>query len=146
MYTCVIFSTEISSIYIIKYPYLVNLFTMTSIILYICPVTRSFNFSNFIIKSYNITSHSLLGVSTGCSSLYGLYLLNLFLWQSRHSFIIFLIRFYIFLIMYFSFIELFNKLLCDVSWDIYCFKLYFLSFVILIVFVRFFCFLDPLIP
>src|SRR6266700_6664705 len=94
------FFAEISFIYVIKYPHLVNLSIMTSIILYTCPVTRSFNFSNFIIKSYNMTSYGLLGVSTSYSSLYGLYLLNLFYWQSGHSFMIFFARFHIFLIMY----------------------------------------------
>ncbi len=72
------FSTS-AIIYAMKYPHLVNLSTITSIMLYICPITRSFDFSNFTIKSYNITSYSLLSVSTGCSSLYSLYLLNLFL-------------------------------------------------------------------
>src|SRR6266700_3094609 len=89
--------------YAIKYPYLVNLSIMTRIILYTYPVTKSFNFNNFIIKFYNITSYNLLSVFTGYSSLYSLYLLNLFLWQSKYSFMIFLARFYIFLIMYFSY-------------------------------------------
>ena len=78
-YTCTTSSAKISSVYTIKYPYLVNLSTITSIILCVCPITRSFNFSNFIIKSYNITSYSLFGVSTSYSFLYNLYLLNLFL-------------------------------------------------------------------
>ena len=34
------------------------------IILYIYPVIGSFNFSNFIIKSYNIVSYSLLSTLT----------------------------------------------------------------------------------
>ena len=71
--------TEISSIYTMKYPYLVNLSTITNIILYTCPIIRSFNFSNFIIKSYNIISYSLLSTFSSRSSLYSLYLLNLFL-------------------------------------------------------------------
>src|SRR6266702_2889413 len=87
----------------IKYPYLVNLSIITRIASYTYPVTGSFNFSNFTMKSYNITSYGLLSVSTSCSSLYGLYLLNLFLWQSRYSFIIFFVRFYIFLMMYSSY-------------------------------------------
>ncbi len=37
---------------------------------YTYSITRSFNFSNFIIKSYNMTSYSLLSVLTSCSSLY----------------------------------------------------------------------------
>src|SRR6266700_2722209 len=85
-----------------KYPYLVNLSIMTRIASYICPITKSFDFSNFIMKSYDITFYGLSGVSTGCSSLYGLCLLNLFLWQSGHFFVIFLAKFYIFLIMYSS--------------------------------------------
>ena len=96
-------STEISSVYTIKYPYLVNLSTITRIISYIYPITRSFNFSNFIIKSYNITSYSLFSVSTGYSSLYSLCLVNLFLQQSRYSFVIFLTKFYMFLIIYSSY-------------------------------------------
>src|SRR6266576_6966976 len=100
IYSCIISFTKISFIYIIKYPYLVNLFIITSIVLYIYPITRFFNFSSFIIKSYNITSYSLLNISTSYSSLYGLYLLNLFFWQSGYSFIIFFAKFYIFLIMY----------------------------------------------
>src|SRR6266571_72181 len=95
-------STEISSMHAIKYPHLVNLSIMTRIVLYTYPVTRSFDFSNFIMKSYNITSYGLFGISTGYSSLYGLYLLNLFLWQFRHSFVIFFARFYTFLMMYSS--------------------------------------------
>src|SRR6266702_2656245 len=47
--------------------------------------------------------------------------------------------------LYFSLIEFFNKLFCNVFWDIYCFKLHFLSFIILIVFIYFFFFLDSLI-
>src|SRR6266568_918427 len=96
-------SAKISSIYTIKYPYLVNLSIITNIILYTCPITRSFNFNNFIIKSYNITSYNLFSISTNYSSLYSLCLLNLFLWQFRHSFMIFLAKFYIFLIMYSSY-------------------------------------------
>ena len=72
-------SANMSSIYSIKYPYLVNLSIITSIILYTCPITRSTNFSNLTIKSYNMTFYSLLSILTGCSSLYSLYLLNLFL-------------------------------------------------------------------
>src|SRR6266702_3138206 len=85
-----------------KYPHLVNLSIITRIVLYTCPVTGSFDFNNFIIKSYNITSYGLLGVSTSCSFLYGLYLVNLFLWQSRYSFMTFLTKFHIFLIIYSS--------------------------------------------
>src|SRR6266576_2410837 len=89
--------------YAMKYPHLVNLSIMTRIVLYTCPVTRSFDFNNFTIKSHNITSYDLLGVSTGYSSLYSLCLLNLFLWQSGYSLMIFLAKFYIFLIMYSSY-------------------------------------------
>src|SRR6266567_6825241 len=101
-YIHAISSAEIFFVYTIKYPHLVSLSTMTRIMSYICPVTRFFNFGNFIIKSYNMTSYSLLGVSTSYSPLYSLCLLNLFLWQSGYSFMIFLAKFYIFLIMYSS--------------------------------------------
>ena len=101
---CAISSTKISSIYTIKYPYLVNLFIMTRITLYTYPITRSFNFSSFIIKSYNITSYSLFSVSTNCSFLYSLYLLNLFLQQSKYSLITSFANFYTFLIIYSSYI------------------------------------------
>ncbi len=100
--------------YAMKYPYLVNLSIMTSIVLYTCSITRSFDFSNFTIKSYNITSYSLLSVSISCSSLYSLCLLNLFLQQSRHSFMTSFTKFYTFLIIY-SFYSLNTKaitLLC----------------------------------
>jgi hypothetical protein len=65
--------------YSIKYPYLMNLFITTSILLYFYPITRSFNFSNLTIKSYNITSYSYIINLTGYSFLYSLYLLILFL-------------------------------------------------------------------
>src|SRR6266567_3543128 len=94
--------TEIPFIYAIKYPYLINLSIMTRIILYTCPVTRSFDFSNFIIKSHNITFYSLFSVFTSYSPLYGLCLLNLFLWQFGYFLVIFLAKFYIFLIIYSS--------------------------------------------
>ena len=61
-----------------KYPYLVNLFTIINILLYFYLVIGSFNFGNFTIKSYNITSYSLLINLTNYSNPYGLYLLNLF--------------------------------------------------------------------
>ena len=89
--------------YTMKYPYLVNLSIITRIVLYTYLITRSLDFGNFIIKSYNITFYSLFGVSTSCSSLYGVYLLNLFLWQSGYSFITFLTKFYTFLIIYSSY-------------------------------------------
>ena len=68
--------------------------------LYTYPITRSINFSSLIIKSHNITSYSLFSILTSYSSLYSLYLSNLFLQQSRYSLVTFLIRFYIFLIIY----------------------------------------------
>ena len=52
-------STKISSVYTIKYPHLVNLFIIINIILYSELAIESFNFSNFTIKSYNITFYSL---------------------------------------------------------------------------------------
>ena len=71
--------TKISSVQAIKYPYLVNLSTIINILLYSCPIIGSFNFSNFIIKSHNITSYGLLTSLTNYNNLYSLYLLNLFL-------------------------------------------------------------------
>ena len=62
-----------------KYPYLINLFTIINILLYSCLVIGSLNFNNFTIKSYNITSYSLLINLTNYNNLYSLYLLNLFL-------------------------------------------------------------------
>ncbi len=103
IYIYTISSTEISSVYTIKYPYFVNLSIMTSIMLYIYPIIKYFNFSNFIIKSYNITSYSLFSISTGYSSLYGLCLLNLFLQQFKYFLITSLTKFYIFLIIYSSY-------------------------------------------
>ena len=93
-------STNTSSVQGIKYPYLVNLSIMTNTISYIYPITRSVDFSSLIIKSYIITFYGLLSVLTGYSSPYSLYLLNLFLWQFRHSLVTSLTRFYMFLIVY----------------------------------------------
>ena len=73
-----------------KYPYLVNLSIITNILLYFCPVIGSFNFSNFTIKSYDMTSYSLLINLTNYNNLYSLYLLSLFFWQSRHSLVTYL--------------------------------------------------------
>ena len=61
-----------------KYPYLVNLSTIINMLLYSYLVIGSFNFSNFTIKSYNMTSYGLLANLTGCNNLYSLYLLSLF--------------------------------------------------------------------
>ena len=79
IYILPISSTNISSIYTIKYPYFISLSIITKIILYIYLVIESFNFSNFIIKSYNIVSYSLLSILTRFNLLYSLYLLSLFL-------------------------------------------------------------------
>jgi hypothetical protein len=65
--------------YSIKYPYLVNLFITISILSYSYPITRSFNFSNLTIKSYNITSYGYIANLTSYSFLYSLYLFILFL-------------------------------------------------------------------
>ena len=54
-------------IYIIKYPYLINLFIRAKITSCFYPVTKYFNFSNFIVKSYNITSYGRVANSTGYS-------------------------------------------------------------------------------
>ena len=73
-----------------KYPYLVNLFTIINILLYSYLIIESFDFSNFTIKSHNMTSYGLLTNSTSCNNLYSLCLLSLFLWQSRHSLVTYL--------------------------------------------------------
>ena len=52
-------SIKKNSVQVIKYFYLMNLFTITNILLYFCPVIGSFNFSNFTIKSHNITFYGL---------------------------------------------------------------------------------------
>ena len=62
-----------------KYPYLVNLSIITNMLSYSYSVIGSFDFGNFTIKSYNITSYGLLANLTSYSNLYGLYLLSLFL-------------------------------------------------------------------
>ena len=62
-----------------KYPYLVNLSTITNIVLYSFPIIGFFNFSNFTIKSYNITSYGLFINLTSCNNPYSLYLFSLFL-------------------------------------------------------------------
>ena len=61
--------TEISSIYIIKYPYLVNLSIITKIVSCSWPVIGSFNFGNFTIKSHNIISYGLFANFTSCRPL-----------------------------------------------------------------------------
>ena len=61
-----------------KYPYLVNLSTIMNILLYSYSVIGSFNFSNFTIKSHNITSYGLLANLTNYNNLYSLYLFSLF--------------------------------------------------------------------
>jgi hypothetical protein len=65
--------------YGIKYPYLVNLFTIISILLCFCPITKSFNFNNLTIKFYNMTFYSYIANLTSYSFLYSLYLFILFL-------------------------------------------------------------------
>ena len=71
--------TKISFIQAIKYPYLVNLSTIINMLLYSCSVIGSFDFSNFTIKSHNITSYGLLANLTNYNNPYSLYLLSLFL-------------------------------------------------------------------
>ena len=87
--------TKISFIQAIKYPYLVNLSTIINILLYSYPVIGSFNFSNFTIKSHNMTFYGLLANLTSCNNLYSLYLLSLFLQQSRHFLVTYLAIFQI---------------------------------------------------
>ena len=76
--TCTISSAKISSVQAIKYPHLVNLSTIINMLLYSCPIIESFNFSNFTIKSYNITFYGLLTNLTSYNNPYSLYLLSLF--------------------------------------------------------------------
>ena len=73
------FFIKIFYIYIIKYPYLVNLSTIINILLYSYLVIGFFNFSSLTIKSYNITFYSLLTNLTSYNNPYSLYLLSLFL-------------------------------------------------------------------
>ena len=78
-----------------KYPYLVNLFIIINMLLYFYLVIGSFDFSNFTIKSHDMTSYSLLANLTNYNNPYSLYLLSLFLWQSGHSLVIYLAIFQI---------------------------------------------------
>ena len=55
-----------------------NLSTIINILLYSYPVIGSFNFNNFTIKSYNMTSYSLLTNLISYNNLYSLYLFNFF--------------------------------------------------------------------
>ena len=79
IYICTMSFTKISFIKAIKYPYLVNLSIIINILLYSCLVIRSFNFSNFTIKSHNMTFYGLFTNLTSYNNLYNLYLLSLFL-------------------------------------------------------------------
>ena len=73
-----------------KYPHLVNLFTIINMLLYSYLVIGSFDFSNFTIKSYNMTSYGLLTNLTNYNNPYNLCLLGLFLWQSKYSLVTYL--------------------------------------------------------
>ena len=75
---CAISSTKISFMQAMKYPYLMNLSIIINMLLYSCPVIGSFNFSNFTIKSYNMTSYGLLTNLTSYNNLYSLYLFFFF--------------------------------------------------------------------
>ena len=101
--TCIISSTKISFIYRIKYLYLVNLSTITKMLLYSCPIIQSFNFSSLTIKSYNITFYSYITNLTSYNFLCSLYLFSLFLQQFKHSLITFLAIFQIPYTMYSSY-------------------------------------------
>ena len=72
------FFINMSSIYNIKYFYLVILSTIIRIILYICPIIRSFNFNNLTIKAYKITFYSLVTNLINYSFPYYSYFINLF--------------------------------------------------------------------
>ena len=71
--------TKISSMQVIKYPYLVNLSIIINILSYSYLVIGSFDFNNFTIKSHNMTFYGLLANLTSYNNLYSLCLLNLFL-------------------------------------------------------------------
>ena len=66
-----------SFIYIIKYPYLVNLSTIINRVLYSYLVIKYLNFSSLIIKCHNITFYNLLTNLISCNTLYSLYLFSL---------------------------------------------------------------------
>jgi hypothetical protein len=70
--------------YSIKYPHLVNLSTITSILSCSYPITRSFDFNSLTIKSHDITFYGYVANLTSYSFLCGLYLFILFLWQSKY--------------------------------------------------------------
>ena len=63
----------------IKYPYLVNLSIIINMLLYSYSIIGSFDFSNLIIKFYNMTFYGYIANLTSYSFLYGLYLFSLFL-------------------------------------------------------------------
>ncbi len=93
---------DIFSVYNIKYPHSIALSTMTNILSYFCLVTGSFDFNNLTIKSHDIISHNLFGISTGYNFPYSLCLTDLFLWQSKYLFIISFAIFQILCTIYFS--------------------------------------------
>ena len=74
-----------------KYPYLVNLFIIINMLSYSCPVIGSFDFSNFTMKSHDMTFYGLLANLTSCNNPYGLCLFGLFFWQSRHFLVTYLV-------------------------------------------------------
>ena len=75
----VLYLKNTSFIYVIKYPYLVNLSTIINIVSYSYLAIGSFDFNSLTIKSHNITLYGLLTNLTSYNNLYGLYLLRLFL-------------------------------------------------------------------
>src|SRR6266568_5954420 len=105
---------------------------------YSCPMIRSFNFGNFIIKSHEMTSYGLLGVLIGCNFLYGLCLTGLFflaIWTFIYHFpcnspnpindVFFLQSCYQCRSSIMSLckvpVKFLYKLFRNVSWNIYCF-------------------------
>ena len=67
-------SVLVDSKYSLKYLYLLNLSTITNILLYSIFISRFYNFDSLTIKSIIINIYIILGTSSGYSSLYSLYL------------------------------------------------------------------------
>jgi hypothetical protein len=61
--------------------YFVSLLTITSILLYLTPIIGSIDVGSFITKSIIISFYSTSFIGINCGSLYGLYILCLFLRQ-----------------------------------------------------------------
>ena len=58
--------------YDLKYLYLLNLSTITNILLYLVFISRSYNLGSLTIKSIAIDVYIVFSISSGYSNLYGL--------------------------------------------------------------------------